>query len=718
MELPTISDEQNDVITALLKYNVVVNSVAGSGKTTCNLYISKHYKNHSILLLTYNAKLKIETREKIKILNITNLEVHSYHSFCVKYYNNECYTDTDIKKVLLQNNKPLKEFKYNLILLDEAQDITNIYFELICKLIKDNINKQVKICIVGDENQSIYDFNGADNRYIKYASNIFNFNDIKWKHRKLSHSFRITKEMSDFINNCIMQKQHIISTKVSKNKPRYIICDSFGKKTNRTVKEIKYYLDLGYTPKDIFVLAPSIRNTSCPARVLENKVKIYLHIPVYVPTSDDEKIDDKILENKMIFSSYHQAKGLERKVVLLFGIDDSYFEFYKKNKLPTVCPNEIYVAMTRASERLSIFHHNFNNYIPFINVSKLKDYTDFEIVDYLYTKGKNNIVDIPTNITDITRHLSQELIDKCYNLLKITTVQEKTHLIDIPQKTEQTNGYENVSEITEMAINGKFQYKMISSMKMYDIVKQLQTNNKEKIIDLKTITPKDLLYIATQYAAYKSGYIFKTYQIENYNWLQQQSLDDCLDRLEELNLFNPKFDKTAYISNRKELANRKLIGQMDCIDGNNIYKFKYTTILTKEHYIQIALIMYINKMNQQENNIKISPDDEIIFKNNKNEEEFGIVKAIQKNLKICVINSYNKKIKIDQKNIANNLSFLIKDYKYFIFNILTNELVNIDANLEDLVNIVKDIIHYKYVNSYNTTDEEFLKNIQYIKNKY
>ena len=42
-----------------------------------------------ILLLTYNAKLKIETREKIKSYNIKNMEAHSYHSFCVKYYDNK-----------------------------------------------------------------------------------------------------------------------------------------------------------------------------------------------------------------------------------------------------------------------------------------------------------------------------------------------------------------------------------------------------------------------------------------------------------------------------------------------------------------------------------------------------------------------------------------------------------------------------------------------------
>ena len=39
-------------------------------------------------------KLKLETRSKVIQLNIDNMEVHSYHSFCVKYLNSKAYTDS------------------------------------------------------------------------------------------------------------------------------------------------------------------------------------------------------------------------------------------------------------------------------------------------------------------------------------------------------------------------------------------------------------------------------------------------------------------------------------------------------------------------------------------------------------------------------------------------------------------------------------------------
>ena len=65
MNLPIISNEQNNIINLLKdNKNIIVDSVAGSGKTTTNLYIAKSFPKLNILLLTYNAKLKIETINK------------------------------------------------------------------------------------------------------------------------------------------------------------------------------------------------------------------------------------------------------------------------------------------------------------------------------------------------------------------------------------------------------------------------------------------------------------------------------------------------------------------------------------------------------------------------------------------------------------------------------------------------------------------------------
>ena len=452
MELPEISTEQNNIIQQLLlNNNVVVDSVAGSGKTTSNLHIAKYFNNHNILLLTYNSKLKLETRGKARKIGISNLEVHSYHSFCVKYYDNQCFTDSVIAKIIKNKNKQLEKFTFDLIVLDEAQDITSLYYELICKIYKDNENINTKICIFGDKKQSIFDFNNADQRFIEYATELFNFNSYNWAICSLSVSFRITYEMSLFINKCLLKEERIISNKIKNNKPRYIICNCFD--TLRTFGEIRYYFELGYKPNEIAILAPSVKGIKNPVRLLENKIKIEMpNVMIYVSTNEDEKLDEELLEGKIIFSTFHQMKGMERKVVIIFSLDKSYFTFYKKKSNQFVCPNEIYVATTRGIEQLTLFHHYQNEYLPFIDKINIQRYCYFEDTNMNISSVIQFSANI-TSITDIIKFLPQNIIDECFNRLEIT--QNSKYVIkkiNIPLKISNDNTTESVSEITGIAI--------------------------------------------------------------------------------------------------------------------------------------------------------------------------------------------------------------------------------------------------------------------------
>ena len=85
MKSITLSIEQKDIISSINNNNVIVDSVAGSGKTTLILNVVKEYKNLNCLILTYNERLKLETREKIKVMKLSNGECHSFNSFCVRW---------------------------------------------------------------------------------------------------------------------------------------------------------------------------------------------------------------------------------------------------------------------------------------------------------------------------------------------------------------------------------------------------------------------------------------------------------------------------------------------------------------------------------------------------------------------------------------------------------------------------------------------------------
>ena len=173
------SDEQIEIINNVFKYNVVVDSVSGSGKTTTVLHIAKRYSNKNILLLTYNKRLRQETKERTECHGFNNLEVHTYHSFYYSYYDNSCKDDNTMVNIFSLKLSPKKPLNYDMLIVDECQDMTCIYFEASLKMLKDNGKQNIPLCFLGDAYQSIYGFNNADPRFITKAKNIYNTNNFK-----------------------------------------------------------------------------------------------------------------------------------------------------------------------------------------------------------------------------------------------------------------------------------------------------------------------------------------------------------------------------------------------------------------------------------------------------------------------------------------------------------------------------------------------------------
>lgn len=645
--------------------------------------------------------------------------------------------------------------------------------------------------------------------------------------------------MSLFINKCLLKEERIISNKIKNNKPRYIICDCFGDRlgtSSRTFEEVKYYFNLGYKPSDIFILAPSIKSVKSPVRQLENKIKREMpNVMVYVPTNDDEKLDEELLEGKIIFSTFHQTKGLERKVVIIFNFDNSYFEFYKKDANPCICSNELYVATTRGIEHLTLFHHYNNEYLHFIDKLNIQIYCHFEDTEMYIEPNNKSLKNIDTSITDIIKYLPQNIIDECFNQLDIITSHtHKISKINIPLKISNEETTESVSEITGIALPSMFELKIKNKMSIFELLVkknfeknvlnnenngcliQLHNKLKEKThnlndIDIKNVSSQELLYISNCWNTYKNGYLFKIYQITNYEWLEEKNLTECINRLNELNISaNSLFEYRLETENEIELLNRKLIGFIDCIDKENniVYEFKCVQKLEKEHYLQLALYMYMyeldkikytkhitNEFNKNKDikyivnnniielcnyklqimeNIRINEKKLIDCKNNiVNEktnkyavgdkikyklfdEEFGVIVKIYKTTeKVKVKNSNNKIIDIPKtlilstiKQLNNddinselyklnnelaNIDNLINEKKqeelnklttkfdyevklynkettYILFNILTNEFINVKCNFQKLKKMVEYLIYSKYINKKSITDEEFIKN--------
>jgi len=693
MTLSTISIEQADIVDKVCSgNNVKVDAVAGSGKTTTCLYIAKNNPERSILLLTYNAKLKIETRDRAKILGLDNIEVHSYHAFTVKYLHPKGFKDSGILKFLhLKKKEPKQVFHYNIIIIDEAQDMNPTYYELVVFILSRLDNPQ--LVVMGDRKQSIYQFNKADSRFLSMSELIFK-SSIQWEIASLSTSYRITMNMANFINRCCNGALHIKATKQGPL-PRYIICNGFN---NRSYYEIKYYLDKGYKYEDIFILAASVKSERSPVRILANKLTEE-KIPIYVPTNDEEHLDEDILHGKIVFSSFHQVKGLERPVVIVFGFDNTYFQYFAKD-IPEYeyrqIPNTLYVAITRAKECLSLLHDESNDYLPFLNRDRLQIYTEMSISQQFMSKKPNHDKNDNNGhklkeigVTELIKYIPVDILEECMSMLQISVnqlpIETKIRKLDIPLKTHQDDLYEGVSEITGSAIPNYFE--LISTGKMtavvhimnetmYKIRNQIvgkktclidndddQLDNrwksqfeKIKLGDLDGVSR--LLRLTTEWVCLKSGFNFKKEQIKEYNWLKPEILKSATERLSKLftNPIDLEFEKQLVLQ-YDEFA---IVGFLDIYDPKkkDIWELKVVNEIDNEHYLQVALYHWL----------------------------------------------------------ANHNGYIIKNT--YLFNIMNNIVYNIEAKMEDLDKMMKKLLEIKRNGLRRENDNIFLENCNHILGKY
>jgi superfamily I DNA/RNA helicase len=143
-------------------------------------------------------------------------------------------------------------------------------------------------------------------------------------------------------------EEYIVGLRSGGPKPLYVRADLMGV---RKMLAILVPLIKKYGPENCAILAPSVRaNPRLPP--LTNALSELHGIPVAVSTSDDMPLDADVVHGKLTVSTYHQFKGSERDLVIVFGADSSYFSFMGRDLPDDRCPNATFVALTRAREQV------------------------------------------------------------------------------------------------------------------------------------------------------------------------------------------------------------------------------------------------------------------------------------------------------------------------------------------------------------------------------
>jgi len=713
MSLSPISKEQSHIVEVIKTgKNIQIDAVAGSGKTTTSLHIAKQYPEKQILLLTYNAKLRIETRRKSQTLGLTHLEVLTYHAFAVKYMDRTAFNDNNILAHLRSKKSSgtlalLSPISFDIVIVDEAQDMNFIYYELVLQILR-NLTSSTQLIVMGDRKQSIYAFNRANSRFLTKAPQIYKGEFIQ---ARLSISYRITKPMAEFLNKCCAGTLPI---EAIKNGPpvKYIVSNTFqpvGK------YEIDRFIAQGYSYDDIFVLAPSVKSEKSPVRVLANALTD-VRIPIYVPVSDDEVLDADVLRGKVVFSSFHQVKGLERAIVLVYNFDDSYFKFYARDEDPTSIPNTLYVATTRASHALILFHDEANDYMPFLNKTRLSMICNVQFQYSRAFKGFKPAKPLGSkinkiNATDLLKFVPVDIIADCMERVEKIQITSGGSILKIESKVfndSDKNLCESVSEINGIAIPSYFEKMMTGRMSiqrhltintLMDIQARIskQAQQSQQVLDKgvcligdddgyseddtedendKSVKPLDhemteseireLLQLSTQWCCDKSGFTFKKSQIRKYDWIPATVFKTAHQRLTNLFALAPCSTMDQFEFEVQSLVfcgtNMAIVGFMDliytCRTIQNLYEFKVVNELTNEHVLQVVIYMWL-----------------------------------------CMKNA---------RQIANA----------YLYNIVTDQLIKIKVSTENLNYIADTLIRHKSAGLEIQTDNDFIDECLAIYNKF
>jgi hypothetical protein len=576
--LPPPSPEQKVAIDTLLHTddNLVIDAIAGSGKTTTILHLAQSSPDINFLVLVYNRRLMLETQNRVQGLGLHNVTVLNYHALGARYYTAECATDQGLKRVVEEDMPVIEGMslpEFSVLVMDEQQDMTPILKRFVDKVIRDkgfvgpgrvldDQAGQLRVVVLGDKRQEVYSFNNADSRFLTMASHfeVFGYlNKNKWTAAGQTESNRVTQQNVDFINQQLLKQPLGMAMRAVRKqspdgvpfpRPRYVICDPY----RDILGEVLRLLDeCGLSPTEILVLAPSVRGAS-PAIFLANDLALG-GIPVFRSDSDVSDIAPEVAHGKVLICTYHQAKGIERRASIVLGFDQGYHTWYDKTASPrTAVSNPQYVAATRALEHLVLIHDSRTAALPFVDLDKVGDSCELISARPMQVEPPAPKQRIPAfSVTALCRNLSETLITECLRRLDFKLLAAPAYGVPPPptEILDRSGLLEGVSSITGTAAPAVFQWRqrrqigLISGpLKLLRPPKR-QTEKRKPLRELPeasyqrlalveaaytrgALSIADILYLANLEMAAKDGDITKLLAIplDKYDWLSEAHCKD------------------------------------------------------------------------------------------------------------------------------------------------------------------------------------------------
>jgi len=623
------SEEQTAIVDAVRGgRSVVVDAVAGSGKTTTILWVARACPERRVLNVTYNSQLKEETRARAAQAGISNLEIHTYHSLVVRHYDRGGYTDGALQRVVDANLPPKAPIApVDVLVVDEAQDMTPYYYALLHKFMADvgpacACASACTVVVLGDRYQGIYDFKDADVRFLTLAQQLYG--RFAPTHLSLQRSYRVTGPIARFVNEALIGEPRIVATKPGPPVDVYVGNPFYAYREVRAAL-LEWFRNGSASPGDVFVLAGSLKSGQSPARILENKL-VELKVPCEVPSDDDAVLDDDVIRGKVCFTTFHQAKGRERPIVVVYGFDAGYMRFFCRDKPTDLCPSTVYVACTRASKHLLLVGDARNGPLPFLKRS----------MDEMRARGvvrmfgrwarpaatgaegatataKDYSRTSPTELVKYLRADALSMLAPMVDALFRTTSPPAADAARVPSKVTHGDNVENVADVNGLAIPAMWEsrqrggtntiFERVTSLCATDAWKSASTLLDDHLAAVAAAPPAstaEFLHLCNVYQTLTHGYHFKLAQIPAYDWLAAEMAAECLVHMTRCVGEGPLEFERALQDGAAEIEYRwrnqraiRVNGRVDALDATTVWEFKCVDAVLVEHLLQVCVYAWM-----------------------------------------------------------------------------------------------------------------------------
>lgn len=400
MNYEKLSDEQKLFIQyGTAGHNILVEACIGSGKTTAIQALCNAIKGKNILYLTYNKLLKLDA--KARIIN-GRTTVTNYHGFAWQELQ-KAHIHSGISELIqVYNRSDLKVGSYDVLILDEYQDIDQEISEMLMHIKKQRPG--IQIVAVGDMCQKIYD----------------------------KTSLNVSEFMAEFLGNYIPME----FTKCFRIGAAHAAM--LGRVWEKTITGVNENFVIDFVP-DYRAQVIAANTEPKDLLVLGSRGKAITKLQNYLEKQYPEKFNKQTLWSKIsesdsgttspspdcaIFTTYDGCKGMERKVCILYDWSLKYWmsRAEKPDTKYEILRNIFCVAASRGKDRLVIVEtgdsidedilcepfltrHQYND----MQVSGMFDFKHIEDVEAAYKTLDVTVLEKPGDVIAIPT--SDALID-------------------------------------------------------------------------------------------------------------------------------------------------------------------------------------------------------------------------------------------------------------------------------------------------------------------